>query len=249
MLVWIYTILSVVAVSLISLVGIFIIPFDKEKLNKILIYFVSFSAGTLLGDAFIHLIPEAYEKSRAEISVSLYILSGIVTFFILEKFIHWRHCHILASENHPHPFSYIILFGDAVHNLIDGLIIGASFLVSIPIGIATTSAIIFHEIPHELGNFCSLIYGGFSKSKALFYNFITALASIAGALAVLIINTGESKLTNFLVPFAAGGFIYIASADLIPELHKHTEIKKSFWQLVLFVLGIGLMTVLLFLFK
>jgi zinc and cadmium transporter len=249
MTVWLYAILSVVIVSLISLIGIFAIPFNKEKLSSVLIYFVSFSAGTLLGDAFIHLIPEAYNKAGIYLPVALYILSGIVAFFILEKFIHWRHCHILASEKHPHPFSYVILAGDAVHNFIDGLIIGASFIVSIPIGIATTTAIIFHEIPHELGNFCSLVYGGFSKSKALFYNFIAAVASIVGALIVLIINTGESNLTNFLIPFAAGGFIYVASSDFIPELHKHTEIKKSFWQLVTFIFGIGMMVLLLFLFK
>lgn len=247
--IWLYTISSVIVVSLISLIGIFVIPFDKEKLNKVLIYFVSFSAGTLLGDAFIHLIPEAYKKSGIYLSVSLYILSGIVAFFILEKFIHWRHCHIIASKSHPHPFSYVILAGDAVHNFIDGLIIGASFIVSISIGIATTTAIIFHEIPHELGNFCSLVYGGFSKSKALFYNFITALSAIFGALIVLMITNQESGLTNFLVPFAAGGFIYVASADFIPELHKHTEIKKSFWQLVTFVLGIGLMMLLLVIFE
>ena len=249
MTVWLYAILSVVFVSLISLIGVFAIPLGKEKLNKVLIYFVSFSAGTLLGDAFIHLIPEAYEKSGIYISVPLYILAGIVAFFILEKFIHWRHCHIIASEKHPHPFSYVILAGDAVHNFIDGLIIGASFIVSIPIGIATTTAIIFHEIPHEMGNFCSLVYGGFSKSKALYYNFITAIAAVFGALIVLVFSAGENNLTSFLVPFAAGGFIYVASADFIPELHKHTEIKKSFWQLVTFILGIGLMVLLLLLFK
>ena len=247
--VWLYTILSVVFVSLISLIGIFVIPFSREKLNKVLIYFVSFSAGTLLGDAFIHLIPEAYEKLGIQLSIPLYILSGIVAFFVLEKFIHWRHCHIIASENHPHPFSYVILAGDAIHNFIDGLIIGASFIVSIPIGIATTTAIIFHEIPHELGNFCSLVYGGFSKSKALYYNFITAISAVFGALFVLIFSVKENNLTNFLIPFAAGGFIYVASADFIPELHKHTELKKSFWQLVTFILGIGLMVALLLLFE
>lgn len=247
--VWIYSILSVVVVSLISLIGIFVIPFNREKLNKVLIYFVSFSAGTLLGDAFIHLIPEAYKKSGIYLPVALYILSGIAAFFILEKFIHWRHCHVIASENHPHPFSYVILAGDAVHNLIDGLIIGASFIASIPIGIATATAIIFHEIPHELGNFCSLVYGGFSKSKALYYNFLTALSAVFGTLFVLVVSSGKSNVEDFLVPFAAGGFIYVASADLIPELHKHTDPKRSFWQLVTFMLGIGLMAALLFLFE
>ncbi len=249
MTIWLYSILSVIIVSLVSLIGVFVIPFKKEKLDKILLYFVSFAAGTLLGDAFIHLIPEAYEKAPVKLLVSIYIISGIVAFFILEKFIHWRHCHVLASKSHPHPFSYVILFGDAIHNFIDGLIIAASFFVSIPIGIATTTAIIFHEIPHELGNFCSLLYGGFSKSKALYYNFISALSAILGTLIVLILNSGENNLTGFLIPFAAGGFIYVASSDFIPELHKHADAKKSIWQLLTFVLGITLMIMLLFIFE
>lgn len=245
---WFYAILSVVVVSLISLVGFFVLPFGKEKLNKILIYFVSFAAGTLLGDAFIHLIPEAYSKTGICLQISLYVLSGIVAFFILEKFIHWRHCHKVPSEKHPHPFSYVILTGDTVHNLIDGMIIGASYLVSIPVGIATTLAVVFHEIPQEVGDFGSLVYGGFSKKKALLLNFVTALSAILGAVFVLILGENE-ELVNFLVPFAAGGFIYVSLSDLIPELHRHTEVKKSFWQLATFILGIGLMIALFFLFE
>ncbi len=246
--VWFYAIASVFVVSLISLIGFFALPFNKEKLDKILIYFVSFSAGTLLGDAFIHLIPEAYEKIGIYFQVALYILSGIVAFFVLEKFVHWRHCHKIPSENHPHPFSYIILTGDTVHNFIDGMIIGASYLINIPVGVATTLAVVFHEIPQEVGDFGSLVYGGFSKERALFLNFMTALAAVLGAVIVLILGKNES-MVNFLVPFAAGGFIYIALSDFIPELHKHTEAKKSFWQLLNFILGIGLMVVLLLLFK
>ncbi|MCX6765922.1 MAG: ZIP family metal transporter [Candidatus Moranbacteria bacterium] len=244
--VWLYTLSSVIIISLISLVGIFTFSLDQKKLARVLIYLVSFSAGTLLGDAFIHLIPEAYGNT-APLHVSLYILSGIIIFFILEKFIHWRHCHVVASAEHPHPFSYIILAGDTLHNFIDGLIIAASFLVSIPVGIATTLAVVFHEIPQEVGDFGSLVYGGFSRLKALAFNFLTALAAVAGALLVLAISGQVGFLVNFLVPFAAGGFIYIASTDLIPELHKDTEPKKSFWQLITFILGIGLMFALLLL--
>jgi len=246
--IWLYTILSVVVVSLISLVGIFTISLSREKLNKVLIYLVSFSAGTLLGDAFIHLIPESYARNGNETLVSVSILSGIAIFFVLEKFVHWRHCHKIACDNHPHPFSYVILTGDTIHNLIDGLIIGASYSVSIPVGIATTIAVIFHEIPQEVGDFGSLIYSGFSRSRALFLNFMTALSAILGVLIILVLGENE-KIVNFLVPFAAGGFIYVASVDLIPELHKYTEIKKSFWQLITFILGIGLMMLLLVIFE
>jgi zinc and cadmium transporter len=247
--VWLYTLISVFIVSSVSLIGVLLLPIGRKKIYGALIYFVSLSAGTLLGDAFIHLIPEAYSQSQSEksIEVSVAILFGIFVFFFLEKVIHWRHCHTEPSEKHPHPFSYIILFGDAIHNFIDGLIIAASFIVSFPIGIATTIAVIFHEIPHEIGNFASLIYGGFAVKKALVYNFLSALAAIAGAVFILIIKTDGIDLTKFLIPFAAGGFIYIAGTDLIPELHKQNETKKGIIQTLVFLAGIGLMAVLLFL--
>ena len=145
--VWIYAILSVLAISLISLIGVFTLYVRREKLEKFLIYSVSLSAGTLLGDAFIHLIPGAYENAKEPFMVSVYILLGIVIFFIMEKFLHWQHCHEAHCEEHPRQFSYVILAGDTLHNFIDGLIIAASYLVSIPVGIATTIAVIFHEIP------------------------------------------------------------------------------------------------------
>jgi len=238
--IWLYTIISVFIVSLISLVGVFTLSFDQKKLYKFLIYFVSLSAGTLMGDAFIHLIPEAFKNSDKEITVSISILLGILVFFLLEKVLHWRHCHEEPSNEHPHPFSYIILFGDSLHNFIDGTIIAASFLISIPIGIATTVAVIFHEIPHEIGNFGSLIYGGFSRNKAILYNFFSALFAFLGAIVVLIINS-QANITSFLIPFAAGGFVYVAGTDLIPELHKHNDTKNGIFQVLTFVLGIVIM--------
>ena len=243
--IWLYTIISVAIVSLISLVGVFTLSIDQKKLYKILIYFVSLSAGTLMGDAFIHLIPEAYKISGGSSRVSIYILTGIVLFFVLEKVLHWRHCHEEPCATHPHPFSYIILFGDGVHNLIDGMVIAASFLVSVPVGVATAVAVIFHEIPHEIGNFGSLVYGGFTRSRALMYNFLSAIFAILGAVLVLAVNINDGSLTRFLIPFAAGGFVYIAGTDLIPELHKHAEAKKGIIQLITFLAGIGLMLGLL----
>jgi len=243
--IWIYTLVAVGLVSLLSLIGVFTLSMDSRKLDKILIYLVGLSTGTLLGDAFIHLIPEAFKESNDTAFTSLSILFGIFTFFVLEKFVHWRHCHKLPCEHHPHPFSYVILVGDAMHNFIDGMIIAASFAVAIPLGIATTLAIVLHEIPHEIGNFGSLVYGGFSRGKALLFNAMTALAAIFGALLVLLINMDSNSVNSFLVPFAAGGFIYVANADLIPELHKNTEIKRSILQIATFVVGILLMLFLL----
>lgn len=238
---WVYTILSVFAVSLISLVGIFTFSIKSEKLSRILIFLVSFSAGTLLGDAFIHLIPESFQDSKNNLISSLGILLGILVFFILEKIIHWRHCHEVACENHPHPFSYMILVGDSIHNFIDGMVIAASFLVSIPVGIATTIAVIFHEIPQEIGDFGSLVFGGFSKAKALLMNLLTALWAVLGAILVLALNFDSQNLVRILIPFAAGGFIYIASSDLIPELKKHESFFRSLAQILVFILGIGMM--------
>jgi zinc and cadmium transporter len=242
------TFISISVVSLVSLVGAIGLFFNWKKLEKSLIYLVSLSAGTLLGDAFFHLIPSSYENlSGNNLKIPLFLLAGIIIFFVLEKFIHWRHCHHIASEKHPHPFSYVILFGDGLHNLIDGAVIAGSFLVSLPVGLATTLAVIFHEIPQEIGDFGSLIYGGFSRKKALLFNFLTALISFLGAAIVFILNSSLPHINQFLIPFAAGGFIYIASADLIPELHKNTEIKKSIGQFVAILIGIGLMAGLTFL--
>lgn len=139
----------------------------------------------------------------------------------------------------------MILFGDTIHNFIDGIIIAASFLVSIPLGVASAMAVFFHEIPQEIGDFGSLIYGGFTRGKALFFNFLTATSAILGATLVLVINLSEESIVGFLIPFAAGGFIYIAGTDLIPELHKHTEAKKGIFQLITFLMGVGLMLALL----
>jgi len=245
MIVWIYTLLSILIVSLISLIGIFTLGIKTAKLKKIIIYFVSFSAGALLGDAFIHLLPETI-KTGFTLSVSLSLLSGILIFFILEKIIHWQHCHIPISREHIHTFAYMNIVGDALHNFLDGIIIAISYLISIPAGIATTTAVIFHEIPQEIGEFGLLIYGGFSKKNALLVNFFSSLTAFLGAILTLWLS-GLSNLKSILVPVAIGGFIYIAGSDLIPEMHKETKISKSLIQILAFLLGITVMLILLFL--
>ena len=241
--IWTYTLVSVLIVSSLSLLGLIAFPFGEKKIQKFLIWAVAFAAGTLLGDAFLHLIPESYENGGLVVSFSL--MAGILAFFILEKFIHWHHCHEIDCEEHNRTFSYVIMIGDAMHNFIDGMIIAASFLVSIPIGIATTMAVIFHEIPHEIGDFAAMLYGGFSKQKALLYNFLAGIVAVFGAVAVLLINADITDTTKYLIPFAAGGFIYVASADIIPELHKSTKISHSILQLLCIICGIGIMYLLL----
>lgn len=240
-----YILLSVFIVSLISLIGIFFLGMNTEKLRKFLIYMISFSAGALLGDAFIHLIPEIVEEYGFSLSISLYVLLGILIFFILEKIIKWQHCHMPITKHHVHPFAYMNIIGDGLHNFIDGLIIAASYLVNVPVGIATTIAVVLHEIPQEIGEFGLLVYGGFSRGKALFINFLSALTAIVGALAGFWLSGFVPNFQAILVPIAAGGFIYIASSDLIPELHKETRISKSLGQIIAFLLGIIIMVLLL----
>ena len=244
--IWFYSLVSVFLVSIVSFIGLITFSLKEKTLRKILLYFVSFSVGGLLGDAFIHLLPESIELN-SQITLASYILLGVVVSFIVDKFIQWRHCHIPTSKEHPHPFAVMNIIGDSVHNFIDGLIIGASYLSSFQIGLATTVAVIFHEIPQEIGDFGVLIHGGFKKRKALFLNFFTALTAVAGTIVSLIIGSYVENLTGFLLPFAIGSFVYIASSDLIPELHKETKPFKSFTQLIMLVIGIAVMFSLLLL--
>ena len=242
---WLYSLASVFIVSAISLIGVITLSIKLEKLRKLLIYLVSFAAGALLGDAFIHLLPES-AKVGFSASVSLYVLFGIGVSFLIEKVVHWHHFHYPLEKGHAHPFAVMNLIGDVVHNFIDGLIIAASYLVSIPVGIATTIAVILHEIPQEISDFGVLLHGGFTKARALFYNFLTALTAVLGAVVALIIGGSAEGITTFLVPFTAGSFIYIASSDLIPELHKgEFDWKSSLMQFAAIVFGVLVMYILL----
>jgi zinc and cadmium transporter len=243
--VWLYSLISVAIVSLVSLVGAVSLPFRLEKLKTFMIYVLAFSAGAMLGDAFIHLLPDAIAETSTMLTIALFILSGVAFSFVLEKFIHWRHCHMPITKDHVHSFALMNMVGDVVHNFIDGVIIGVSYLVNVTVGVATTTAVVIHEIPHEMANFGVLIHGGFSKAKALLYNFLTALVAILGTVAALLISSSAKGMTAFFIPFTIGTFIYIAGADLIPELHKETAPLKSTFQFLFFLLGIGLMALLL----
>ncbi|HZX45467.1 MAG TPA: ZIP family metal transporter [Candidatus Nanoarchaeia archaeon] len=244
--IWLYTLLSVFIVSIISLIGILTLAFRESGLKRILLFLVSFAAGALLGDALIHILPEVIEEYGFGLKVSLSILLGIVLFFILEKFIHWRHCHAPVGKSHPHPLAFMNIIGDGIHNFIDGMLIAGSYLASFPLGITTTIAVILHEIPQEFGDFGVLLHAGMTKAKALFFNLLSATAAILGAVLTLIIGSSFTNLTEFILPITAGGFIYIAGTDLIPELHKKCEpASENVYQLIAFILGIGAMVLLL----
>lgn len=246
MITWLFGIFSVVIISLISMIGVLALWLKENQLKRVLLYMVSFSAGALFGDAFIHLIPEAIEETGFELSISVFILFGVLFSFVVEKFLRWRHCHIPTSSEHPHSFAYMNLFGDAIHNLIDGLIIGGSYIVNFSVGIATTLAVLFHEIPQELGDFGVLVHGGFSKRKALWFNLLTALTAVIGTILALTFGSVIEGFTPLMLSFAAGNFIYIAGSDLIPELRKDEEnLKKATMQIISICLGIITMVFML----
>ncbi len=232
---------SVTTVSLISLTGIIFIGLKEKLLKRLLMVLVGFSSGTLLGSAFLDLIPEAMKEAADATAPFYFVILGIISFFAMEKFLYWRHCH--EGECPAHMFVYLNLIGDGIHNFIDGMIIAATFLISFDLGFATTLAVAFHEIPQEIGDYGVLIYGGLDKRKALTYNFVSAITAILGAITTYFLAYLQS-IEMLLVPFAAGGFIYIAATDLMPELHKKSQAGTSIVQLITIVLGIGLMAYL-----
>ncbi len=225
--------------ALLGFIGVFSLWFSKKDINSVIHILVAFAAGTLLGGAFFHLLPE----SMGEIEVSwalMLALAGFVFFMIVESVFHWHSC----EDCKIHPFSYMMVVGDGIHNFLGGIIIAASFLASIPVGIATTIAILAHEIPQQLGIFGVLIKGGLDRNKAILYSFAAQSTVIVGAVLGYFLATETDVFVPLLVPFAAGNFIYIAASDLVPEMHKSEGSRK-----IVSVLVFGLGLLFMFLIK
>jgi len=246
---YLYIFGGVLLVSALSLFGVFFLSFSPRFLEKLTLFLVSLSAGTLLGDSFLHLLPEAAARGGTGLRMWLWLIIGLISFFVLEKIVHWRHCHIQTGPAHPHHLGMMNLVGDCLHNFFDGIIIAGSFLVSVPLGLATLVAVIAHEIPQEIGDFGVLLYAGYSRRRALFLNFVTALTAVLGAAAALLLGARVNNFSDLIIPFTAGGFIYIATADLIPELKKETAIHKSVYQLVSIIVGVFIMLALKLIFE
>lgn len=235
--------IATITISLGSLAGLMPVFFRKRKLQDFLIYLVALSAGTLIGDAFLHLLPEASELMSAD-ALFLTVLLSFIGFFIIEKVFHWRHCHTDQCEDHS--FGHINLIGDSIHNYIDGLIIAGAFITDFRLGVLTTFAVALHEIPQEIGDFGVLLHAGWTKRKALIANIGSALWSVAGGLSGYFLAAFTDQIIIYLLPIAAGGFIYIGASDLIPELRKDTDANRTVRTAMLFLAGVILMYLLKF---
>ncbi|MFH1855964.1 MAG: ZIP family metal transporter [Candidatus Omnitrophota bacterium] len=230
---------ATIIVSLISLIGIVTLSIKTNIFDRLLVLMVGFAAGALIGGAFLHLLPEALEKGEPG-AVFFNALCGFTLFFLMERYLYWRHCH--SGKCEIHPFTYLNLIGDGIHNFTDGLIIAASFVTDFKLGVITTIAVIFHEIPQEISDFGILVYGGMSKKRALLCNFLCALTAVVGAVIGYVISSVTQNISLFLISFTAGGFIYIAASDLIPELHKQTDSRRANMAFVAFIAGLVFMT-------
>jgi zinc and cadmium transporter len=235
-----YSLLSAFAIALIAVLTVVVFYIKEKILEKILLGLVSFSAGALLGGAFFHLLPEIFEENGFSINLFIYAFIGFLIFFLIEKILRWRHCHEFGCPTHSH-LGYMNLIGDSIHNLIDGIVIISAFSVNSALGLAVTISIALHEIPQEIGDYGVMIYAGIKKTTAVLYNFIAAMVIIVGVFASYFLLNQVNHLNNFLLPFAAGSFIYIAAADLIPEIHKENNWRKSLFSFLMFLLAAALM--------
>jgi zinc and cadmium transporter len=238
-LVWI--VLSGLAMSAIALVGSVTLLLSESTLKRITLPLVAFAAGSLLGGAFLHMIPAAVEETDSANGVFLWILIGFSSFFVVEQFLHWHHCHREYADC-KQPVGYLILFGDGIHNFTGGLAVASAFMVDIRLGITTWIAAAAHEIPQELGDFAVLVHGGWSKPGALLMNLFSALTfPIGGALAYMASFEFD---VSFLLPFAAGNFIYIAASDMVPEVNRHRSLVSNFVHFGSLMTGILLLLIL-----
>jgi len=231
--------------SAIALVGSVTLLFNEETLKKILLPLVSFAAGSLIGGAFFHLIPASLTSSDSDFMMFVWVVAGFSTFFALEQLLHWHHCQ-RASADCKKPLTYLILIGDGLHNFLGGLAVASVFITDIRLGIMAWLAAVAHEVPQELGDFGVLVHGGWSKSRALLFNVLFALTFLLGGLIAYFVSFSID--VSFLIPFAAGNFIYIGASDLIPEVNEHDNVKVNLISFITFICGTLLMLMIKVLF-
>jgi len=224
------------SVGAISLASAYLL-FPEKIRHSIVPCLISYATGTLLGAAFLGLLPHAMSHAQPT-PVLAVVLAGIIGFFILEKIVVWRHCHDGECEVHGRAGA-LILVGDAFHNFVDGVTIAAAFIASIPVGIATGLAILAHELPQEVGDFAILLESGYTRRQAILYNILSGLSTFPGALLAYFLLTAMQRLIPYVMAISAASFIYIAIADLIPSLHHKSELKQAIRQFIFILAGIG----------
>jgi len=236
-----WTLLATVAISLTAWVGALTLFLHEELLDRLLLGLVALAAGSLIGGAFLHLLPRAVADAGTDGTVPLFmaLIAGFCLFYVLEGFLGWHHHH--AATHDREPVSYLVLVSDSVHNFIDGLVIAGAFLVDVPLGVTTTLVVALHEIPQEIGDFGVLVYGGFSRRRALVLNYLTQVTVVLGGVVGFLLDDVVAGLPGFLLSFAAGNFVYIASSDLIPEIKGGDDPVRSALYFLVFLLGVTLM--------
>lgn len=236
-------ILATLAVGIISLVGILLI-YDQQS-KKFIKTVIALAAGALLGAVFFGVLPELFSSHHDEHgfsipTLSIVILAAIIFFFLVEKYFHWHHCQC-DDPHHQHqkkPIGYINLIGDGLHNFVDGILIATSFIINPSLGVVTTVVIALHEIPQEIADFGVLIYSGFSKTKALWWNFGSAMTAVLGGILAYYLGMAVERVIPIFLSIAAGAFLYLAMSDIIPELHHETNQKQIAWQAVWLIVGV-----------
>jgi zinc and cadmium transporter len=226
-----------IAMSLLALSGSLTLLLPERSFDRVVPPLVALAAGTLIGGALLHMLPEAVEAMGNDLEVYLWLVGGFLSFFVLEQFLHWHHCHRAVHEHEP--LGYLVLIADGVHNFIGGLAVAGAFLVDVRVGLVTWIAAAAHEVPQELGDFGILIHAGWSKPRALLFNFASALTFLLGGWVAYAL-AGRFEVT-WLLPFAAGNFVYIAAADLIPELTGYPEAARKALLSGMFALGLAVL--------
>ena len=233
-----WIILGGILMSAIAMVGSATLVLKPATLDRLLLPLVAFAAGSLIGGAFFHMIPAALETIGNTLGVGIAVVAGFTTFFVLEQLLHWHHCHRARSDC-KQPLTYLILIGDGLHNFLGGLAIAGTFLIDVRLGITSWLAAAAHEVPQELGDFGVLVHGGWTNRRALLFNAISGLTFLLGGLLAYFLSFRVD--VSWLIPFAAGNFLYIGASDLVPEVNKHNDLAASSIHLLAFILGLVLL--------